>query len=229
MRAIDVMTTSVICVQPETTVQEAARLLVDHRISGMPVVDERGALVGIVSEGDLLRRIENETQTRHPWWLEMLASTRQLAGNFVKEHGRAVHDVMSTRITSVDEQTPVAVIAELMEKRRIKRVPVLREGTLVGIVSRANLIRALASARDATREGPTTGDRDMAKAIVTALKGTRWAVSIENVIVEDGIAHLWGVIDSEEEERALCIAAEEVEGVKEARAHLSFPTVMPLM
>jgi CBS domain-containing protein len=231
MFAIDVMTPSVICAQPDMTVQEAAQRLVDNRISGMPVVDANGVLVGIVSEGDLLHRVETGTETKRSRWLELFSSTRDLAGTFVKEHGRKVADVMSTTVFSVEEQTSVADIAELMEVRRIKRVPVMRGAELVGIVTRGNLIRALASAASPviTQETASTSDREIAEAIVAALSDKRWALPKENVIVRDGVAHLWGVIQSEEEERALCIAALEVKGVKEARAHLSYPAVMPLM
>ncbi|MPW18319.1 CBS domain-containing protein [Paraburkholderia sp. CNPSo 3157] len=229
MFAMDVMTPSVICAQPDMTVQEAAKRLVENRISGMPVVDESGALVGIVSEGDLLHRVETGTETRRSSWLELFSSTRNLASAFVKEHGHLVSDVMSSEVIAVDEKTPVGNIADLMEKRRIKRVPVLRDGKLVGIVSRANLIRALASAPVAAQSESASSDREIAEAIVAALRDKRWALSKENVIVKDGVAHLWGVIQSEDEERAICIAALEVEGVKEARAHLSYPTVMPLM
>ncbi|MEM5344953.1 CBS domain-containing protein [Paraburkholderia azotifigens] len=231
MLAIDVMTPSVICAKPDMTVQEAAQRLVDNRISGMPVVDADGVLVGIVSEGDLLHRVETGTETRRSRWLELFSTTRDLASTFVKEHGRKVEDVMSRAVFSVDERTPVADIAEMMETRRIKRVPVMRGGELVGIVTRGNLIRALASAPafSQAQDGPAASDREIADAIVAALSGKRWALTKENVIVKDGVAHLWGVIQSEEEEHALCIAALEVKGVKEARAHLSFPTMMPLM
>jgi CBS domain-containing protein len=229
MLAIDVMTPSVICAQPEMTIHEAAQRLVDNRISGMPVVDATGALVGMVSEGDLLHRVETGTESRRSRWLELFSSTRDLAGTFVKEHGRVVADVMTSSVISVEEQTPVADIAEVMEKAGIKRVPVVRAGQIVGIVSRANLIRALASVPVAAPAGESVSDREIAEAIVAALRDKRWALAKENVIVKDGVAHLWGVIQSEEEERALCIAALEVKGVKEARPHLSYPTIMPLM
>jgi CBS domain-containing protein len=229
MRAIDVMTPSVICAQPDMTVQEAAKRLVENRISGMPVVDESGALVGIVSEGDLLRRVETSTQTRNPWWLEFLSSTRELATTFVKEHGRLVGDVMTPEVMTVDEQTSLTDIADMMERRSIKRVPVLRDGKLVGIVSRSNLIRALASVPPPVQDDAPVSDREIAEAIVAALHGKRWALPKENVIVVDGVAHLWGMIQSDEEEKALCIAASEVKGVKHVQAHLAFPTVMPLM
>ena len=231
MLAIDVMTPSVICAKPEMTVQEAAKCLVENRISGMPVVDANGALAGILSEGDLLHRVETGTEKRRSRWLELFSSTRDLASSFVKEHGRMVADVMTTTVVTVDETTPVADIAELMETRRIKRVPVMRDGALVGIITRGNLIRALAStaAPSHAQDTPSADDREIADAIVAALSDKRWALSKGNVIVKDGVAHLWGVIASEEEERALCIAALEVKGVKEARAHLSYPTIMPFM
>ncbi|MBP0588621.1 CBS domain-containing protein [Paraburkholderia sp. LEh10] len=228
MLAIDVMTPSVICAQPEMTVQEAAKRLVENGISGMPVVDANGALVGIISESDLLHRVETGTESKRSRWIELFSSTRDLASTFVKEHGRTVADVMTASVISVDGQTPIADIAELMEKCGIKRVPVLRAGKLAGIVTRANLIRALASASPPVQHSAAS-DREIAEAIVAALHDKRWALSKENVIVKDGVAHLWGVIQSEEEERALCIAALEVQGVKEARAHLSYPTIMPLM
>lgn len=229
MLAIDVMTPSVICAQPDMTVLEAAKRLVENRISGMPVVDESGALVGIISEADLLHRIETGTEKKRAGWLELLSSTRNLAGAFVKEHGHLVSDVMSNEVIAVDWSTPVGEIADLMERRRIKRVPVLREGKIVGIVSRSNLVRALASAPQKAADESANSDREIADAIVAALRDKRWALSRENVIVKDGVAHLWGVIQSDEEERAICVAVLEVKGVKDARAHLSFPTVMPLM
>ena len=229
MLAIDVMTPSVICAQPEMTIHEAAQRLVDNRISGMPVVDATGALVGMVSEGDLLHRVETGTESRRSRWLELFSSTRDLAGTFVKEHGRVVADVMTSSVISVEEQTPVADIAEVMEKAGIKRVPVVRAGQIVGIVSRANLIRALASVPVAAPAGESVSDREIAEAIVAALRDKRWALAKENVIVKDGVAHLWGVIESDEERRAIRIAAEGVPGVKRVESHLEFPSVIPTL
>ena len=199
MLAIDVMTPSVICAKPEMTVQEAAKCLVENRISGMPVVDANGVLAGILSEGDLLHRVETGTEKRRSRWLELFSSTRDLASTFVKEHGRMVADVMTTTVVTVDETTPVADIAELMETRRIKRVPVMRDGALVGIITRGNLIRALASTAAPAQDTPSADDREIADAIVAALSDKRWALSKGNVIVKDGVAHLWGVIESEAE------------------------------
>lgn len=223
MRAIDVMTPSVLVASPEMTVQAAAKLLAENHISGMPVVDAGGQVVGMISEGDLLHRIELGTGgRRRSWWLELLASTRELASTYVKERARTVGDVMSDTVVSVEEDTPLADIADLLERRQIKRVPVMRDGKLVGIVSRSNLIRALASVQpDAVPAA--SDDQDMREAIVRELSHHRWAQPRQNIIVKDGVVHLWGVIHSKEERRAICAAAESVSGVKEVKSHLDFP------
>ena len=154
MRAMDVMTTNVITVSPDTSVQEVAKILSERSISGVPVVDAENRLVGIVSEGDLLHRVEmgtdrrpdRRTGRRRSWWLDTVGSDEELARAYVKSHGRTARDVMTSEVTSVNETTELADIANLLETRRIKRVPVVRDGKLVGIVSRANLVRALAAA-----------------------------------------------------------------------------------
>jgi CBS domain-containing protein len=233
MRAIDVMTPSVLVAAPEMTVQAAAKLLAENHISGMPVVDTGGGVIGMISEGDLLHRREIDTDAeaggqRRSWWLDFLASTRELAGTYVKENARTVRDVMSDRVVSVAEDATVAEIANLLERRRIKRVPVMRHGKLVGIVSRSNLIRALASVPADVLPVAAT-DQQIREAIVRELSNHRWAQPSQNVIVKEGIVHLWGVIQSEEERRAICVAAESVPGVKEVKSHLEFPMVLPAL
>jgi CBS domain-containing protein len=254
MRALDVMTKTVLTVSPKTTVQEAARLFADNHVSGAPVVDESGHVVGMVTEGDLLRRIETGTQKRrHAWWLELLASNRVLAQEYVREHAHRIEDVMNKELISVEETTELAIIADLLERNRIKRVPVLRDGALVGIVSRSNLIRALASVSTATAPANAEADRKIRKtviddlnakrwklapesaeadkkihtAIVQELNHQRWALPAENVIVHDGIVHLWGVITSREQGHAMVVAAENVPGVKRVENHMDFPVVIP--
>lgn len=154
MRAVDVMTTKVITVDPDASVLAVAKLLSEQAISGVPVVDAAGQLVGIVSEGDLLHRVETGTERhrgeplagrRRSWWLETIGSPRELARDFLKSHGRTAADVMTREVISVTETAELADVAMLLETKRIKRVPVLRDGKLVGIVSRANLVRALAA------------------------------------------------------------------------------------
>src|ERR1700758_4648083 len=144
MRAMDVMTSKVIAINQNTTVPEAAKLLAEHGISAVPVIDKHERVIGMVSEGDLLHRAETGTEHRRSWWLEMMSSTNKLAGEYIKSHSGKVKDVMTHDVLSVTEVTPVADIAVLLETNRIKRVPVLRDGKLVGIISRANLVRALA-------------------------------------------------------------------------------------
>lgn len=230
MRALDIMTTSVVIATPDMTIHDAARLLVDNRISGMPVVAADGKVVGIVSQGDLLHRVENGTvHGRRRWWLEfLLSSPRGQAARYVKEHGHAVEDVMCEQVISISEDMPLDQIADLMERRHLKRVPVLKDGKLVGIVSRSNLIRALASAAPAV-DSASHDDVSLRDAIVLEMHGKRWGLPKQGVLVKDGVAHLWGVIESEEEKRAIRIAAEGVPGVKRVEYHLEFPSVIPTL
>src|SRR5271165_5450277 len=159
MRAMDVMTSEVITVRENASVTAVAKLLAEHGISAVPVVDKDNRVIGMVSEGDLLHRAETGTERSRAWWLEMLASTNQLAGDYIKSHSGAVKDVMTRNVISVSDTTLVADIAVLLETNRIKRVPVLRDGKLVGIVSRANLVRALAMTINAAADGAGADDR----------------------------------------------------------------------
>jgi CBS domain-containing protein len=224
MRAFDVMATSVEVARPDMIVRDAAKMLADYHISGMPVVDKEGKLVGMITEGDLLRRVEIGTEAkRRAWWLDLIASSQELASEYVKEHSRLVSEVMTTDIVTVTEETPLAEIAELMERHRIKRVPVLRDGKLTGLVSRANLIRALASVGPELSRSITPDDSAIREAILSAMKGNRWALLRNNVLVTNGVVHLWGVITSEDEGKAIRVAAENVPGVKEVKSHLEYP------
>ena len=226
MRAIDVMATVVFLARPDMTVQDAAKALVNHHISGMPVVDVEGKLVGVVTEGDLLHRTEIGTEVkRRRRWAELIASTQELAHAYVKEHSRLVGDVMTSNVVSVTEDAPLDEIAELMERHRIKRVPVLRDGKVTGLVSRADLIRTLASVGPELRRSITPSDSEIRGAILAALSGSRWALRPQNVIVSNGVVHLWGVVTSEDEGKAIRVAAENVPGVKEVKSHLVYPSI----
>jgi len=230
MRAIDVMTTSVVFAHPHMTVREAAQILAEKNVSGMPVVDDKGELLGMISEGDLLHRAEIGTGAgKRAWWLEFLASTRELAHEYVREHSHRVTDLMTKEVVVVDEDTPVADIAELLERHRIKRVPVVKNGRVTGLVSRANLIRALASIAIEPSGAAAADDQSIRDAIALALMNTRWSVPRESILVKDGVVHLWGVVTSDEEINAIRVAAENVPGVKEVNSHLEFPTVLPGM
>ncbi len=146
MKAMDVMVRDVVTVKPEADVASAIKLLVEHDISALPVVDDDGEVVGVISEADLVRRTEIGTEKHRPWWLEALTPGSTLAGEFAKAHGLRVSEIMSSDVISTSEETPLGEIATLLERHRIKRVPMIRDGKLVGIVSRSNLIQALASA-----------------------------------------------------------------------------------
>jgi len=221
MHAIDVMTSEVISVDENATVPAVARLLAERGISAVPVVDKDDRVIGMVSEGDLLHRAETGTERRRAWWLDMMASTNRLAGDYIKSHSLQVKDVMTRNVLSVTETTPIADIALLLETNRIKRVPVVHDGKLVGIVSRANLVQSLAMTINQSPSGAEAEDRSIREKLLAELKAQRWAeVSPANVIVKDGVVHLWCSYLSEQEKRALVVAAENIPGVRRVEDHM---------
>jgi CBS domain-containing protein len=221
MRAMDLMTTNVITVDENASIQSAAKLMVEHGISAVPVVNRDKRVIGMVSEGDLLHRAETGTELRRSWWLELASSTNKLAGEYIKSHSGKVKDVMTRDVLSVTEETPVADIAVLLETNRIKRVPVLRDGKLVGIVSRANLVRALAMTINEVANGAEADDCSIRDQLLAELKAQKWAeVSPANVTVKDGVVHLWSSYLSEQEKRALVVAAENIPGVRRVEDHM---------
>jgi CBS domain-containing protein len=214
MKAADVMRTGVLTVAPEATIAEAIRLMLDKGISGLPVVDEAGALVGIVTEGDFLRRAELGTQRQRPRWLELLASPGRLAADYVQSHARQVAEVMSREVASVAEDTPLDEVVRLMERRRIKRLPVLRDGRLVGLVSRADLLRALAGATAAAAPAPAD-DAAIREAVLAELRRQPWAPADgARVVVRNGIVRVSGVVFDEEQREAMRVAIENIPGIK---------------
>ncbi len=220
MKASDVMSRTVATVSPETTVREVAELLLNRHISAVPVVDGAGTVVGIVSEGDLIRRQETGTDKHPSWWLRLLTSTEDQARDYVKSHGRAASDVMTTDIVTVEPGTEIDQIATLLERHRIKRVPVCDGGKLVGIVSRADLIRGLA-AHPATLPAPSGDDGALRDTIVAAIRDeTGVRPEFINVIVTGGTVHLWGAVNSEEEKKAVRIAAEGIAGAGNVVDHV---------
>ena len=221
MRAMDVMTSKVITVDENASVITVAKLLAERGISAVPVVDSENRVIGMVSEGDLLHRAETGTERRQSWWLEMMASTNRLAGDYIKSHSGNVKDVMTRDVLSVTETTSVADIAILLETNRIKRVPVLRDGKLVGIVSRANLVRALAMTVNEPTSSTEADDRTIRDNLLAELKAQRWAeVAPANITVKDGVVHWWSSYLSEQEKRALVVAAENIPGVRRVEDHL---------
>ena len=221
MQARDVMTTSIVTVAPETPVEAIAQLLLDKGVSAVPVVDAEGRALGIVSEGDLILRQENGSARHRSWWLDLFSGSDERARDYLKSHGHTAADVMTKDIVSVAEDTSVAEIAALLEKRRIKRVPVLRDDKLAGIVSRADLLRALA-AHKAHMPGLTTADdREIREAILDLVAKEGWiSHGSFNVLVTDGKVELWGLVDSDDERRALMLAVEDLDGVKSVEDHL---------
>jgi len=219
---MDVMTQNVCTVAPETPVAEIASILLRRQISAVPVVTAAGQLVGIVSEGDLMRRPEIGTTRRVPWWLELLSTRSEMAADFVKAHGRVAQDVMTVNVVTVPETASLAEIASILEKRRIKRVPVVREGKVVGIVSRGNLLQGLAAGARKSPSKTVVKDGELRESILARLKDQPWSNTFAiNVVVTDGTVHLWGLVESEEERAAVRVVAEEVPGTRAVEDHLS--------
>ena len=192
MRAIDVMVRDVVTVHPDTDVAEAVKLLADHDVSALPVLDTEGNLLGVLSEADLIHRTEIGTEKRRPWWLEAVTGASTLAEEFAKSHGKKVGEVMTDGVISVTEETPLSEIAALFERKRIKRVPVVKDGKLVGIVSRSNLIQALASVVGRIDEHDET-DRQIRLELLSRLQEQSWTdFGSRNITVSDRVVHLWG-------------------------------------
>jgi CBS-domain-containing membrane protein len=226
MIAKDVMTTAVVTVRAQTSVEDVAKLLLKRRISAVPVVDAKGRLQGIVSEGDLIRRVESGTQSHRSWWLDIMANRDRIVFDYVKSHGRTAGDVMTREVITIGERTPLAKIATLLERHRIKRVPVVRTGKVVGIVSRANLLHGLAAQK--TAGGTVAGsDREIRSRILKELDKAGVDKSYLNVVVTHGEAEFWGLVDSEAQKRALRVAAENVKGVKRVIDNITVIAPMP--
>jgi CBS-domain-containing membrane protein len=221
MNAADVMTRDVVTVSPDDVVQDVAKLLLKHRISGVPVVDKLGKLVGIVSEGDLMRRAETETDAHRSWWLRLFSASEVLANEYVRSHARKVSDIMTTRVLVAAPDTSLRDIASLMERNRVKRLPIVEGGRLVGIVSRANLMQAFASFMALEPAGDKSDDQSLRERVLDRLRAERWSSpSLVNVIVQQGVVELWGAVDSEAKHKAVRITAEGTPGVASIKDHL---------
>lgn len=220
MKAKDIMMHEVVSVEPDADALRAVRLMLQHRVSGLPVIRADGELVGIVTEGDFLRRTETGTERKRPRWLELLMGPGRLADEYVRSHAHKVHELMTRDPVVVSEDTSVSEIVETMERKRIKRVPVVRDGRVVGIVSRANLMHALASiAHDAPAQAP--GDEEIRRQLLAHLRSQTWAPTGSiNVVVSNGEVGLWGTIMDDRERQALVVAAENTPGVTRVVDHL---------
>jgi len=214
MRARDVMVTDVITLSPDDDVSKAVKLLVDHEISALPVIDEERHVVGILSEADLLHRDEFGTKKLRPWWLEAVTPISVLAMDYAKSHGRKVAELMSERVVTASEDTPISELTTLFERNRIKRVPIVRDGKLVGVVSRSKLIQTLAS-EPAASQHDEQGDRKIKLEVLARLGEQTWTGFGErNIVVANGIVHVWGLVASPQERKALHALVETVPGVQ---------------
>ena len=227
MRASDVMSTPVVAAGPRITVQHVARMMINHRVSGIPIIEEDGQLIGIITEGDLLRRVEAGTERQRSRWSEWFLPNSRAAADYVKSHARRVADIMTRDVVTVSEFAALGEIADLMEQHRIKRVPVVHDGKLVGVVSRADLLRTLTSVTVSVSD--EDGDRSVRNRLLTELRQHKWAALLNeaDIIVSDGVVHLWGVVGSKEERQALRIVAENTPGVRDVDDHTILGPLRP--
>jgi len=219
MQAQDVMTTKVVTARPDTSVRDLAKLMVENRISGLPVVDEGGRLVGMVTDGDLYRRPEIDSEKRRGHWLEIFGIKGTQASDYVEAHGRVARDVMTTNVIAVAPGATLRQIAELFETKHIRRVPVVVKDAVVGIVSRANLVQVLAATAEESLERGLNDRRLRDLVLAEYRRLPRCFPGEGNVVVTDGVVHLWGDLPSRTELDALRLAAEGIPGVKRFEDH----------
>ena len=221
MKARDVMTLAVFTVKPTTSIKDVACLFMERRISAVPVVDDQGKIVGIVSEGDLVHRTEISTERRHPWWLDLMVRDEVIdAKEYIKAHAKRVADVMTRNVITAAPDTSLQEIAEILEKYGIKRLPIVRDGRLVGIVSRANLVQAIATG--GSKLDTALSDTSIREKLLTELNKQNWAhTALLNVTVNGGVVDLWGFIESDTERKAIRVAAEATPGVRTVNDHMT--------
>jgi CBS domain-containing protein len=223
MHAADIMTPDVICAGPDTSLAELVRLMLENSVSGVPIVED-GRVVGMLSESDLLRRAELGTETRPQRWLELLTSSDRLAADYARSHGRKASEIMTRDVVTVDAATPITDVAHLLEARHIKRVPVTRDGRLVGIVTRRNLLQALATSLAVSPAD--TDDRTIRDAFYAELQRQAWATpSSINAVVTDRVVHLWGLAPDETVRQAIVVVAENIPGARAVEDHMDHPRV----
>jgi CBS-domain-containing membrane protein len=219
MKACDVMTSRIVSVKADASIMTAIRLMLQNHISGLPVSGSEGELVGIVTEGDFLRRGEIGTQRRRSRWLEFFIGSGRWADEYVRARGRKVAEVMTPEVITIAEDTPLEEAVTLMERHRIKRLPVVRDGRVVGIVSRANIMHALVSLAVEANSPLATTDASIRANILTECDKQPWRPLL-NVVVRDHIVHLWGTLTDERERQALVVLAENVAGVQAVHDHM---------
>lgn len=214
MKAQDIMTSDVATIAPGTTVDAAARLLVERRISALPVVTEDGALVGLVSESDMIHRAETDTTRKRKWWLEIFVDNDERAREFIKSHARTIDDVMTTTVVTVDAEAGLGEVADVLDVHKIRRVPVVRDGRLAGIISRSDLVRALAETQKAG-DGRQRSDYELRKEVFAAIRKQSWLNSVNiNLDVKDGVVEVLGFVEGDDDKEALRVLIEGISGVK---------------
>ncbi len=220
MQAQDIMTKNVISAAADTTVEQITALMMENHISAVPILDVDGTVIGLISEGDLMRRVEGAGNAHKSWWLSLFSGPENTASDFVAMRSRRAKDIMTRKVQVVAPDTPVADIARLLEEKRIKRVPVVENGKIVGIVSRGNLMQALASTPRVTLE-PSTSNRKKREIVLAALAQVPGLNPAHlNVVVEDGRVDVWGLADSDAEEKAAWVALDNIDGLGEVSISL---------
>ena len=222
MQVSDIMTHRVISVVPDEAIDAAIELMLKHHISGLPVIGDKGELIGIITESDFLRR--PETSTEHKTgsrWRDTFFNINKVMDNYIHTHGVKVKDVMTPNPVAVTEDTPLDTAVQLMQTRNVKRLPVVRGGILIGIVSRANLMRALVSIhREA--HGAAKDDTKIRERILNEIAGRNWATDVVvDVVVHNGVADLWGTVSKAEQAQALRVLVESTPGVKRVEHYLT--------
>lgn len=228
MNVQDAMTKDVVTVGPQTTVREIAALLVNRRISAIPVVGQDDQLVGIVSQTDLGHRSETGTEKKRKWWLAVFADADAQAREYTKSHGLRARDVMTRHVLTVAPDASLAEVADILDTHRVRRLPVLKGGKLVGIISRSDLVRKLA---EAIPSRPVAGSQDgqLQTAIWQEIKAQPWLSSaVINLTVKDGVVEMYGAVDSDAQRRALRVLAENVPGVQRVQGNLGLLPTMAL-
>jgi len=216
MKTSDIMTRDVVSVLPTATISDAACLMLINAISGLPVIDKTGVLVGVVTEGDFLRRSELGTEKYRLRWIDVIAGPETMATQYIQSHSRKVSEVMSRPAVVVREDTSLEEVVHLMETKHLKRLPVVRDGKVVGIICRANLMRALAALNPSARRN--VDDEAIRTAIEKEIDQNLSFIGRCNVVVQDGVVDLWGTVYADRD--AIRVAAENVPGVKAVHNHL---------
>ena len=222
MRAKDIMTTEVVTVNADTQVTDIVTLLLEKHLSVVPVVDANQAVIGIVSESDLMHRAEIGTDQPRSRVLAFFHSSDQKARDYIRTHGLSARDVMSKPPITVHPDAELLKVVHTMDKRRVKKLPVVEGGRLVGIVSRGDLLRALAARQKQLVGAPAENDTGIRNELIKIIRKEDWAsVAMLDVDVVDGVVHFWGILDNEDQREAMHIAAKRIPGVTRIEDHLS--------